>query len=227
MISDFKQLEDLFKEIDKQLSDKVSIYVIGGAVLLYQGLKPATKDIDLILDDKETYEIFVNTLKNIEFKKKDPTGIYKKMGVNSILERSDFRIDAFLKTVCKKVQLSKEMKARAKSVIKLDSLDILLCSNEDIFIFKSMTEREGDLEDCISLVQRGIDWDIILKELQEQIQYSGQDVWITWIGERLDLLEDKGITIPIMNEINKLRDKYFEELEKEFLENPRRKNRFQ
>ena len=42
-----------------------------------------------------------------------------------------------------------------------------------------MTEREGDLEGCINLVQRGINWDIILEEIQTQIKQNGQDVWIT------------------------------------------------
>ncbi len=59
----------------------------------------------------------------------------------------------------------------------------------------------------------GLDWKIIIKELQNQIKQSKQDVWITWVGERLDLLEDKGLEIPIMNEFDKLRNKYFKDLE--------------
>jgi len=34
----------------------------------------------------------------------------------------------------------------------------------------------------------------------------------------LDILEEKGIIIPIMKEIDKLRDEYFEELEKNYLD---------
>jgi len=34
MISDFKQIESLFTEIDHYLTIKVKIYVIGGVVLL-------------------------------------------------------------------------------------------------------------------------------------------------------------------------------------------------
>ena len=47
MISDFKQIEELFKKVDQQLKNNIDIYIIGGAVLLYQGLKSATKDIDI------------------------------------------------------------------------------------------------------------------------------------------------------------------------------------
>ena len=82
-----------------------------------------------------------------------------------------------------------------------------------------MTERNGDLEDCIKLGIPGINWKIIIKELQNQIKQSNQDVWITWVGERLDLLEDKGLIIPIMNKFDKLRDQYFKNLEKKQSQN--------
>ena len=108
------------------------------------------------------------------------------------------------------------MKKRANKIIDHGHLKVNLCSNEDIFIFKSLTERKGDIEDNISLVQYGINWDIILGELISQIEKSGQDVWITWVGERLDLLGEKGINIPIMKEVNKLRDEYFYQLERKY-----------
>jgi hypothetical protein len=215
MISDGKQLEQLFQEINQSLTVKVPLYIIGGAALLYQGLKVVTKDIDVIADDTASFDTIVTTLLSLEFKKKDPTGTYKKMHINAILERQDFRIDLFLKTVCKKVRLSTAMKNRAIPILTLKNLQVFLCSNEDIFLFKSMTEREGDLEDCIALVQRGIQWNIILNEIKSQIQMSGKDIWITWIGERLDHLEEKGLTIPIMKTINQLRDDYFYNLEKQ------------
>jgi len=77
-----------------------------------------------------------------------------------------------------------------------------------------MTERDGDLEDCKSLSRTELDWEEILKELQSQIQKSKQDVWITWVGERLNILEQDGMIIPIMPQIDELRLKYFEDLEK-------------
>lgn len=55
MISEFKHIEQLFKEIDTHLTQKVHIFVIGGAVLLYHGLKPATKDIDIIVDNSSHF----------------------------------------------------------------------------------------------------------------------------------------------------------------------------
>ncbi len=165
---------------------------------------------------KNEYVAFEKVLKSIKFKIKDPAGVYKKLNLSSILERNDYRIDIFYQTVCKKLSLSEGMKKRANNIIDLKHLKVFLCSNEDIFIFKSLTEREGDLEDCISLVKQGISWVIILEELVSQIETNGQDVWITWIGERFDILEEKGINIPVMEEINKMRDEYFNQLERKY-----------
>lgn len=216
MISDFKQIQKFFEETNQQLTSNINIYIIGGIVLLYQGLKPATKDINVILPNKESYNAFLKALTSLGFKRKEPTEIYKKMEINAILEKEDFRLDLFIQKVCKKILLTNEMKNRATNILKIKHLNIFLCSNEDIFIFKSMTERKGDSEDCIALAKRGINWDTILKEVQSQIKHSGEDVWITWIGERLDILEDEGLNIPIMKEINELRDNYFEQIEKKF-----------
>ena len=214
MISEFKQIEKLFKEIDASLRKKVKIFVIGGAVLLQQGLKPATKDIDLVIETKEEFMILKNALNSINFTVKIPNIEYKNMNLNQIFIRDDFRIDLFQKEICGRFSISNGMMERAITFIDLEKIKLNFCSNEDIFLFKTMTEREGDLEDCISLAKRGIKWEIILNELKNQIKKSRQDVWITWVGERLDLLEDKGLNIPIMKEINQLREKYFEKYEK-------------
>ena len=225
MISDFKQIKEIFEETDQQLTSKIKIYIIGGAVLLYQGLKPATKDIDAILPNKESYNTILKTFISLGFKRKEPTETYKKMEVNVILEKGDFRFDLFLQKVFRKISLTVEMKNRAIQILTMKHLDVFLCSNEDIFIFKSMTEREGDLGDCITLAKRGIIWDIILKEIKSQIKHSGEDVWITWVGERLDLMVKRGLNIPIMDQIDKLRNMYFEELGQKFLSKTKSKKR--
>jgi len=218
MISDFKQIESLFTEIDHYLKIKVKIYVIGGVVLLQQGLKPATKDIDLVIHGKREFVAFEHALITAGFKQKIPTGVYKKMNLNQILVRDDFRVDAFHQTVCRRFSLSEAMRKRAKKTLMVPHIDVYLCSNEDIFVFKTFTEREGDLQDCIALAQRGLKWENILRELQSQVRHSGEDVWITWIGERLDILMEKGLNIPIIDQIDELRDTYFEEFERKFAE---------
>ena len=210
MISEFKKINKLFEEINEFLNKKVYFFIIGGTMLLYHGIKPATKDIDIIIETEEEFFIIQNTLRKIGFMAKLPTSEYKKMELNQIFVREDFRIDLFKKTVFKGFSLSDAMKKRAKKILELGYLTVSLCSNEDVFLFKTFTEREGDLEDCIALAKKGIYWNVILDELRSQIKLSGNKIWITWVGERFDILEERGLVIPIMNELNILRKNYFE-----------------
>jgi hypothetical protein len=108
---------------------------------------------------------------------------------------------------------------RARKLVNMNKVEIFFCSNEDIFLFKTMTEREGDLADCENIVRAAVDWKIIVEELKRQMLDSGQDVWITWVGGRFDLLEERGMTIPIMKEVNKLRVKFFKDFEKKVMKN--------
>jgi len=136
------------------------------------------------------------------------------MNLSQIFQRGEFRIDLFEKKVCARFSLSKEMIARARKMIRLEHITVYLCANEDVFLFKTMTERDGDLTDCESIVRAAIEWSVILDELKNQISMSKQDVWITWVGERLDMLEERGMIIPIMDDLNMLREKFIDDLEK-------------
>lgn len=217
MISEFKQIEELFKEIDKKLTNKVNVYIIGGAVLLFEGLKPATKDIDLIINNEIEFKIFNESLVLINFKEEKPSDVYNKMELSAIMVREDYRIDAFLKKVCKKFALSNDMIKRSEEILKLKNISLNKCSNEDIFLFKSMTDRPGDLEDCIELVKKGLNWIEIKNEIINQIKVNGKDVWITWFGQTLDELINRGLTIPIIKDIDKMRDEYFNKIDKKQL----------
>jgi len=216
MISDFKELDNLFEEMDGITDKKAHLYVIGGAVLLYHRVKEATKDIDAVAGKESEFAAVQNTLKKLKFITQIPALGYSKTALSQIFVRDDYRIDLFLKTVCKGFYLSEAMKKRAKKVMAGKSLTVSLCSSEDVFLFKTFTEREGDISDCIALAKQGLDWKIILEELKGQIKSSGSKVWITWVGERFDILQERGVEIPIMAEINKLREEYYAGLEEKF-----------
>lgn len=214
MITNFKQIEELFKEIDKVTRHKIKIYTIGGAVLLEQGLKTTTKDIDVIVETKNEFLELQHSLQKTGFKPQIPGKEYSRMNLSQIFQRGDFRIDLFEKEVFEKFSLSKGMIKRARKIINLNHIEVYLCSNEDVFLFKTMTDRDGDLTDCESIVSAAVEWDTIIDELKSQINKSKQDIWITWVGERLDILEERGMVIPIMDELNKLRNKFFDDFEK-------------
>jgi len=211
VINDFKDIESFFKELNNSLEMPIAVYTIGGVVLLKRGLKPSTKDIDIIVSSKNEFIELQKILKFIGFTTSIPSKEYKNMNLSKIFQKGDFRIDLFEVEVCGKFSLTDEMKQRSEKVISLSNISVFLCSNEDIFLFKTMTDREGDISDCISIAKNELlDWDVILAELNNQIVLSGKNIWITWVGERFDILVDKKLDIPIISELNKLRIAYYD-----------------
>ena len=98
MIESVEEIQKLFKEIDNFLprtpeTEKLAIFVIGGTVLLEQGLKPATKDIDLVVRNGHEFKLFENTLNILGFKNTKPTSEYIHLNISQVLKREDFRID--------------------------------------------------------------------------------------------------------------------------------------
>ena len=213
MISDFEELRKLFEEIDGAIS-KTNFYVIGGAVLLRRGLKEVTKDIDVIVDSREEFLLTQKGLRKLGFTTKIPTRAYQHVELSQIFVRGVARIDLFDKVVCEGFSLSEAMKMRSERILELKHLSVYLCSDEDVFLFKTFTEREGDITDCLALAsRRPLDWKAIPREPQSQVK-KGSPVWISWVGERFDVLQDRGLAIPIMKEVDRLRERYYDQLEK-------------
>ena len=211
MISKFEQLEELFLEINKNLNFKVDVFMIGGAALLHKKLKPSTKDVDLIVKFDKDYAEFKRTLLSIKFKAKTLSALYTHLELENQFERSDFLLDIFAKKVCGKLSLSDEMMKRAELFKEYSKLTVYFCALEDIFLFKTITERPTDEDDCSAIAQREIDWDAILKEIKNQIKLSKKEIWVTLINERLESLDEKNVKIPILNETQKLTLKYYDE----------------
>ncbi|PIN97693.1 MAG: hypothetical protein COU45_01505, partial [Nitrosopumilus sp. CG10_big_fil_rev_8_21_14_0_10_33_7] len=69
----------LFEEIGKNLSSQVTAYLIGGENMRIKGLKSRTKDIDIVVETKEDYELLMNAFTrlgytpkgNVEFSTED------------------------------------------------------------------------------------------------------------------------------------------------------------
>jgi len=105
-----------------------------------------------------------------------------------------------LNKVCSTLSLSEGIVKRAKSIFSGKNLNAFICSNEDIFLFKAIARREADIEDCIALAKQSLDWNIIIKEINHQIK-QGREIWITYLAEGLEKIEEKDIEVPIMKEI--------------------------
>ena len=122
MMSKFNDLEELFREIDARLKEKVRFYLIGGAVMLHHGMKTLTKDVDVIVDSHEEFKATENLLKEMGFESKIPSKEYRNFDLSQIFVREDARIDLFQKSVCKGFILSKNMMKRSETLVMLNNL---------------------------------------------------------------------------------------------------------
>jgi hypothetical protein len=132
------------------------------------------------------------------------------MALSDILIRNEYRADLFCRRVCGKFALSEKMKERASLVLTLNRSRLFICSLNDIFLFKSMTERAGDLSDCFNMAtEYELDWGAVLDEATEQC-VNERGVWITWITDRTEELHERGVNIPILERMISLSDEYIE-----------------
>lgn len=205
-----------FERIDRALEKELQIYMIGGGAMSLSGIKEATKDVDIIVGDDENARVLIRALEGLGYQGVlEPGDEYMDMGASFILENADgFRWDVFVRQVMRKFIFSKSMEERAEGFGSYGKLKIGLASGSDIFLFKSITEREGDLEDMGGLVRAGIDSDVLLREIDVQRKLLDTEVWITYLDAKLDELDEGyGITLPIKEQIAEMAGKVYDKLE--------------
>ena len=193
--------------VDRKLRQKIKVYVAGGAAMALVNLKEATKDIDVVVESEPEVNTLLLALEQLGYK--DPRGFitinYQRMHARAIRENNDgFRWDIFEKVVANRLSLSKGMIARARELTKnRETLDLRLLSKEDIFLLKSVTERErdGDLDDMRVIAESSIDWKIVARECVWQSEHS-KTIWENALCDKLEVLRTKyNIIAPIEKEI--------------------------
>ncbi len=217
-ITELKHISDLFEMINSKLVGTLKIlnlYLIGGGALMFHNAKVSTKDLDIIVTSNSDLELFENILFRLGFNERVLTIEYENLELDKMFELDDYRLDVFNQKVCGNLGLSDKMISRAKTELSLSNLKLHIVSKEDIFVFKSITEREGDIEDSVKLIEQNLDWKIIKEELLYQIEKSGVNNWITLFNQRLERLnEEFNIKSPISKEFSKLTKQEYKKLEK-------------
>lgn len=203
------RLEDAFKRIGEALAGPVEAFMLGGGAMCFRGQKAATKDLDLIFRARKDEERFAAALRKLGFS--ETTGnvetAYEEMKAVGIWEDSGgFRLDLFVNVVCGALSLSGGMVKRSQPLAKYGKLSVLMVSNEDVILFKGITERARDEEDIEAIIKRAdIDWEIVMGECVAQ---SGTRHWYGPFYNKLaDLKENRGIAVPILDRLLRLDQK--------------------
>jgi len=206
---------DEFSRIRTQLEDPLTVYLIGGGALAFEDLKDATKDIDIVVTDSKDLARLQNALTRLDYESvRDPDEAYQELGATLILENSDgCRIDIFNQQVVDKLIFSRGMQDRSHQLLSEDQLVVKTVSLEDVFLFKSVAGRTGDIEDMNTLIQTGLDFDTILDEIHQQTELLGEALFITHVNEALIDLEDRfGVTTSLTEAVEELSRRVYDQL---------------
>jgi len=159
---DARYVDDQLRLVSGRLVGKTTMYAADGTVMAVRGLKEGTKDVDVVVESADDLVRLKKALTTVGYSKPNQflEVAYQRMEAEAILENKDgFRWDVFERVVAGKFHLSPGMKSRARDYkISNEKLAVKLLSMEDVFLMKSVTEREGDLEDMAKIAQGGIDW---------------------------------------------------------------------
>ena len=196
-------LDEHLQKISEALPSKVEIYVIGGYALMVHSLRRMTKDVDIVFMDEKSMRTFTRAAKAVGFKgPEDLPDEYKALGSRNILDAPDgVRFDIFVVTVCDALSVSVSMFQRATILPVKDNLFLHIATPEDIFLFKSITNREDDLEDMARMVGPKFQWEIIEQEIHSQKESW---IWLNRVYARLlEFEEVKGISSPLIKRLEK------------------------
>jgi hypothetical protein len=176
--------------------------------MCWHGLKDTTKDADIVFLTKREAEAFRKALLDSRFIENEIVSLddgYADMNTFGIFDEvretpldEDFtpglRVDVFLRRVCGVFEFSERMRKRSVEGFKSGKMNNMICAPEDVFLFKSITTREKDITDMMSLHDDELDWKIVEDELKAQIQNLGQKRGVEYldiISQRWTLLEEE------------------------------------
>lgn len=192
-----ESLEEFFEKIGNIAKIPITLYLIGGGNMSLRNMKPATKDIDIVLLDKKELSAFKEAVQEIGYSI-DNELFQEAVYQDAVIVFKDdigSRIDVFIKAICNQLQLSGEMIKRSRKHKTYGKIKVMLVSIEDVFLFKSITDRKQDINDCFVFIDAGLDWDIIIEECVAQHREKAR--WIFWLYEQICRIEEaKEITIP-------------------------------
>ncbi|GEM_PF-256944 len=195
----------LFEDIGRNLDRPVEMYLLGGENMRLKELKSRTKDCDAVLRDGIAFKRIKDALTKMGYK---PLGSDyfseddKRIDPSAILVHSHrSRMDLFTELIANKLYLSEGMVKRSE-IRQFGKLKLGIMSNEDVFLLKSLTDRDGDIEDIAKLAQsQGFNWDVVFDELVYQERESGRN-FSNYLLDSLELLKERtGIEAPFYRKL--------------------------
>jgi predicted transcriptional regulator len=191
----------LLEELARRLSRPLNLFILGGEAMRIRGLKMATKDIDVVVEDAEALSLLRETLLPLGYEEltvDEQPEDDRRINPSAILVRDPSpRFDIFVRRIADTLTLSETMKERSTPQNK-DRLRMHVLSNEDLLLLKSVTGREGDIQDMTQLARApGFNWRTVLEEMLAQEKDTDQQLCMMLLESVEALQMRTGIKAPI------------------------------
>lgn len=177
--------ESLFRLISSYIKKDVICYAFGGTAMMYYGYKTVTKDIDLLFESEMDYNAFADAIIVLGYKKTSmisvyPSALIKEKRKPEMFTRGDERFDLFLKYVFQtafREEMKKRFFGRHDYTMGKNTLTVFVLSKEDLIFLKSITQREKDFDDILTIAQKdgNINWNLVVDEALWQSRHG--DGW--------------------------------------------------
>jgi hypothetical protein len=174
-------VERFLEDFDGWLSERVTVYLLGGSAMTIRGLKDRTEDIDLALGVTEEFDHVRRSLRERGFRvTNEPTAEFDSVGRTLELSHPNrgTQIDLFDRQVLGKVRLTEQMRIRADEFWSGRQAIAEILADEDMFLLKAVAGgdvgagRRRDIEDMQVYAQRGLDYDTIVAEIERQRPFN-------------------------------------------------------
>ena len=207
MITHADQLE-LFRLVGMHLSRDITCYAFGGTAMMFYGYTDETKDVDLLFETTEDRDLFIAALTRLGYTETSPIRIYELRKARAktaplMYKRGDTRFDLFAEKIFQTL-LSPRMRddvAATHDFKEQHLLHVNVLQPEQIVILKSVTDRQNDFDDILTILERTktFDWQYVMDEVGWQ--YAHGDGWVVFdMEETLQqlkkhlLIEEKYLT---------------------------------
>jgi hypothetical protein len=163
----------LFKELGEKVEGYVELYLLGGENMRIKKLKDRTKDCDIVVNSNTALRLTISALKEMGYESTDRSNLSQedlRINASNILNHPNrSRIDIFNRIIAGKLVLSEKMINRA-TINSFGNVKLGILSNEDIFLLKGVTSREGDVHDMAKIISanNNFDWKVVWDELIKQ-----------------------------------------------------------
>jgi len=174
-------IEEFLADLEGWLSEAVDVYLVGGSAMTVEGLKDQTQDIDLAFGVVDEFEHVRQTLTDQGFEiVGEPTAELAVAGETVELRHAElgYRIDIFERQIVGKVWLSERMHDRATEFWSGSTVTAFVVADEDMFLLKAVAGgdlgagRRRDIEDLRMYAQRGLDYGVIVDEIEAQRPFN-------------------------------------------------------